>query len=1008
MRRVTSAAFIGRAEPLGALEAGLERAAAGEPGAFLVGGEAGVGKTRLVSEFGVRAEAAGARVTTGGCVELSGGVAPLLPVVEALRRVSEQIGWGEWLRLIGDARPELARLLPELGAPSTTPDRALAQSRLFELLLGVLRRLADREPVVWIVEDVHWADASTLDLLSFVVRNLRDERVLVVATFRDEETERRERLRAWLAWVSRAGRVERIDLARFGPVELRALLTGVLGVEPDRGLAERLFARSDGNAFIAEELLAATENGDAIPATLRDVFVGHLARLDPSSQQVVRAAAAIGRRVDHQLLATVAELPDDRLLPALREAVRHRLLVPEPDGRTYGFRHALMREAAGAELLPGEREQLHARIAEALAGRREPADGTAATLAGEIAHHWRAAGDAPRSLAAAVHAGSEAARAHAFADALELYEQALSAWEAVPDAQALAGTDRPGLLARAAEAAGLAGDRFRAIELADAALRELDPVAEPARAGFLYARRGWFVWNIGRGAEEALADLEEAIRLVPAEPPSHERAEALSKLVRVLALLGRNDECRRRGEEALALVRGLGAGALESELLNSLGVRAANLGREEEALALLREALDIAEEAGDPECLGLAYANLSSILGSYCRFEEAVAVSLEGAEAARRLGVELVMGLWCIANAAENLVDLGRFDEADGLTARALEYDARDTTAVVLHLGRADLTARQGRLEAAEGHLKLARELGADSYSLEFRAAEAGHGARIALQRGRSQEAGALCAEVLALTAAAEDEINAAMLLSLGLRAQADLAERARARRRPEEESGARAAADAMQETWRSLRVALGPGRTPSPEVEAHAATANAERTRLDGASDPAHWATAQAAWDELGMVHLAAYARWRRAEALLAAHGARDEAGALLAEAHAACVVMGAEPLRADVEALARRARIELPGPATPPADAEGATRAQQQSAAETLGLTARELDVLALLADGRTNRQIAEALYISVKTAGAHVSSILRKLDATTRTQAAAVALHAGLLDERGPRRE
>ena len=1008
MRRLTSRAFVGRAEQLGALAAGFERAAAGEPGALLVGGEAGVGKTRLVSEFGGRAEAAGARVTIGGCIELSGGVAPLLAVVEALRRVSEQIGWGEWLRLIGDARPELARLLPELGAPSPTPDRALAQSRLFELLLGLLRRLADREPVVWIVEDVHWADASTLDLLSFVVRNLRDERVLVVATFRDDETEHHEQLRAWLSSVSRADGVERIDLARFGPVDLSALLAGVLGAVPERELAERVFARSDGNAFIAEELLAATDNGDAIPATLRDVFVGHLARLDPSSQQLVRAAAAIGRRVDHQLLAAVAELPEDRLLPALREAVRQRLLVPEPDGRTYGFRHALMREAARGELLPGERERLHARIAEALGELGELAGGTATTVAGEIAHHWRAAGDAPRSLAAAVHAGSEAAQAHAFADALELYEQALSAWEAVPDAEALAGTDRPGLLARAAEAADLSGDRFRAIELADAALGELDPVAQPVRTGFVYARRGWFVWNSGRGAEEALANLEEAIRLVPAEPPSHEYAGALSKLVRILALLGRNDDCRRRGEEALALVRRLGARALESELLNSLGLTAAALGRREEALALLREALDVAEEAGDPECLGLAYANLSSILGSYCRFEEAVAVSLEGAEVARRLGVELVMGLWCIANAAENLVDLGRFDEADELTARALEYDARDTTAVVLHLGRADLTARQGRLEEAERHLELARELGAESYSIEFRAVEASHCARIALQRGRSKEAGALCAEVLALTAAAEDEIDAAMLLSLGLRAQADVAERARARRRAEEEASARAAAEGMQDTWRTLRDALGPGRAPSPEIEAHEATAVAERTRLDGASDHASWGAAQAAWDELGMKHHAAYARWRRAEALLAAHGAREEPGALLAEAHSACVLMGADPLRADIEALARRARIELARPATPPADAEEPTHPPQQSAAEALGLTARELDVLALLADGHTNRQIGEALYISAKTAGVHVSSILRKLDATTRTQAASVALHAGLLDERSPGRE
>ena len=1007
MRRLTSRAFIGRAEQLAALEAGLERAVAGEPGAFLVGGEAGAGKTRLVSEFGARAESAGARVTIGGCVELSGGVAPLLAVVEALRRVSEQIGWGEWLRLVGDARPELARLLPELGAPGGDADRALAQSRLFELLLGLLRRLADRKPIVWIVEDVHWADASTLDLLSFVVRNLRDERALIVVTFRDEETERSERLRAWLTWVSRAGRVERIDVPRFGPTDLRALLTGVLEAVPERALAERVFARSDGNAFIAEELLAASDDRDAIPATLRDVFVGHLARLDPASQQLVRAAAAIGRRVDHQLLATVAELPEDRLMPALREAVRHRLLVPEPDGRTYGFRHALMREAAGGELLPGEREQLHAWIAEALGERAELAGGTAATVAGEIAHHWRAAGDAPRSLAAAVRAGSEAARAHAFADALELYEQALSAWDAVPKAEALAGTDRPGLLARAAEAADLSGDRFRAIELADAALRELDPAAEPIRTGFVYARRGWFAWNSGRGAAEALANLEEAIRLIPAEPPSHEHAEPLSKLVRILALLGHNDDCRRRGEDALALVRRLGDRALESELLNSLGLSAANLGRRDEALGLLREALDVAEDAGDPECLCLAYINLSSILGSYCRFEEAVSVALEGAEVARRLGLELINGLWCIANAAENLVDLGRFDEADELTARALEYDARDTTAAVLHLQRAALTARQGRHEAAERHLARARELGAASYSLELRGSEASIAGLVALGRGAAREAAAGCAEALALAAAGDDEMSAALLLSLGLRAQADHAERARAGRHPDEEASARAAADAMQDTWRGLQAALGPGRTPSPEIEAHAATATAERTRLDGASAPADWAAAQAAWDGLNMQHHAAYARWRRAEALLAIQGTRGEARALLAEAHAACVRMGAAPLRGDVEALARRARIELPGPGTPPAPAEEPTRAEKPSAEQALGLTARELDVLALLAEGRTNRQIAEALYISVKTAGAHVSSILRKLDATTRTQAATIALHAGLLDERAPRR-
>jgi DNA-binding NarL/FixJ family response regulator len=271
----------------------------------------------------------------------------------------------------------------------------------------------------------------------------------------------------------------------------------------------------------------------------------------------------------------------------------------------------------------------------------------------------------------------------------------------------------------------------------------------------------------------------------------------------------------------------------------------------------------------------------------------------------------------------------------------------------------------------------------------------------MALQQGRPQEAGALCAEVLALTAAAEDEISTAMLLSLGLRAQADLAERARARRRAAEETSARATAEAMQATWRTMRDGLAPGRTPSPETEAHAATATAERTRLEGSSDPACWAAAQAGWDGLGMTHHAAYARWRRAEALLAVQGTREEAAALLAEAHSACVRMGAKPLRVDIEALARRARIDLAA-AAPSAAAREPTPRREQSAAEALGLTARELDVLALLADGRTNRQIAEALFISAKTAGVHVSNILRKLDATTRTQAATVALHGGLLDE------
>jgi DNA-binding CsgD family transcriptional regulator/tetratricopeptide (TPR) repeat protein len=996
MRRLTSRAFVGRAEELGTLEAGLARAANGEPGALLIGGEAGVGKTRLVKEFGARAEAAGARVVAGGCVELSGGLAPLLPVIETLRRVGEQLGWGDWLRLIGDARPELARLLPELGVASEAPDRALAQSRLFELLLGLLRRLADRAPFVWIVEDAHWADASTRDVLAFFVGNLRDERILLVTTFRDDEVERSEALRQWLSWIGRADRVERIDLRRFERQELDALLTEILGARPGRDLAERVFARSQGNAFIAEEL-AAARDGPAIPATLRDVLLARLGQVGADARQVVRVASAIGQRVDERLLASVCGMPEERLLDALREAARHRLLIPEPGARAYDFRHALMREAAAAELLPGERERLHARLAETLTARPELGRGTPATVAGEIAHHWRAAEIPARALVASVHAASEAARAHAFADALELLERALADWDAVPGAQALVGADRAALLARAAEAAGLAGRNWCGVELAEAALAELDEDAEPRRAGVLHARRGWYLFQGGHGFEQALVGLHRAIDLIPPEPPSLERVEALSKLARALVLSGRPQECRRRAEEALEPARALGARAVESELLNSLGLSAAASGWPEEGLARLREALAVAQDAGDPEGIGLAFTNLSSLLGSYCRFEEAVEVALAGADACRRLGLELTHGLFCVGNAAENLIDLGRLDEADGLLATALEHDVGETTRFQLHLLRAHLAAAQGRDEAAEPHLELARALGAVDYSLEVRGQVAYVAGLIALARGRPLEARGHCAEVMALAARAEDEMTAAILLSLGLRVEADVAVRARARRRPGEESAARAAADALEATWRDLRADLDPARTPSPEVDAHVALAAAERGRLEGAADPARWAAAQHAWDRLGMQQHAAYARWRRAEALLAARGTRVEVVALLGEAHTACVRMGARSLRAEVEALARRARIELTGPAAPAAEPA------EPSVAEALGVTARELEVLALVVDGRTNRQIADALFISVKTAGAHVSSILRKLDASTRGEAAAVALRAGLLEER-----
>jgi DNA-binding CsgD family transcriptional regulator len=362
------------------------------------------------------------------------------------------------------------------------------------------------------------------------------------------------------------------------------------------------------------------------------------------------------------------------------------------------------------------------------------------------------------------------------------------------------------------------------------------------------------------------------------------------------------------------------------------------------------------------------------------------------------LGVELSHGLFALSNAAHSLIALGRLHEAEQLTARGLGYDVRDTVALVLHMSRAEALVRMGRAAEAERDLEASREFGAMTYSLEFATVTDLIAALAALSDGREDDARSHCSRAMTAAVAAGDELHVSAAWALGLRIEADAAERARARRRPEDETKALAAADRLDAAWNALEAGLDDKRVWSPETAANLAAAAAERLRLEGRPDPAAWAAATRAWDALGMPYPAAYARLRGAEALIGAGGGRAQPAALLADAHAACLGMGAAGLRGQVEALARRARIELGAPAAEPEP--------EPSPAAAFGISEREFDVLALVAEGRTNRQIADALFISVKTAGTHVSSILRKLDVATRGEAAAVAVRAGLLSDRDRR--
>src|SRR5215204_247665 len=475
-RRVSSATFVGRSAELELLSRALDQAAQGEPAFVFVGGESGVGKTRLLRELEARACARGTRVLLGQCLELGGAQIPYAPLVAALRPLARGIGAGGG----GDgdlpeaARNALAELLPELGGTGTRADDepSARQGRMFEAMLALLERLGREGPVLLAIEDLHWADGATRDFITFLVRSAREEPLCLVVTYRSDELHRRHPLRPLLAELERSPGVDRIALERFDLDEVGQQLQGILQEPAPDALTERLYGRSQGNPLFTEELLAAAEDGDGwmLPETLRDVLLARVERRSPATQAVLRAAAVLDRPITHGLLEAVAGLSPADVMEAAREAVAHQVLVISPDGM-YGFRHALVGEAVHNDLLPGEDTALHARIATALEqGPDLLGDVSEATVAAELACHWRAAHDLSRALGASVRAGVAAKRVYAYEEAGRHFERALELWPRVPDAEERAGMDRAEVLRHAAACANARGEESRAVALIREAL----------------------------------------------------------------------------------------------------------------------------------------------------------------------------------------------------------------------------------------------------------------------------------------------------------------------------------------------------------------------------------------------------------------------------------------------------------------------------------------------------------------------------------------------------------
>ena len=543
--------------------------------------------------------------------------------------------------------------------------------------------------------------------------------------------------------------------------------------------------------------------------------------------------------------------------------------------------------------------------------------------------------------------------------------------------------DRIDLTCRAADAAGLAANRERAIALARDAVAQVDVERDPVRAGLVQQPLARFLWLGGRG-DEAAAAYRAAVATLPADPPSAERARVVAAEGQLLMLRGYVHDSIARCEEALAVARVVGARAQEGHALNTLGSCRSGLGEHAAAEACLREALGIALELRSFDDIGRAYVNLSDVIDQSGRIDEAARLALDGLEASRSLGLGTGYRAMLLGEAAHRKFRAGRWDHAAQLAGRALALHAGGLAEGSAHATVAQIATARGDSRAAWEALARARERLKTESSAMWNAPVDATAAELELSAGRAAAARDLVLRRLTRSEGQEYPFYTARLHWVGVRVEAELAEGARARfDQPGEREAQSRAADLAERI--AGQVAETRSGSSAPEVLLYEALCNAELTRAARAPEPTAWDAPIAHADALGIPAAGAYARWRQAEAALAL-GQRHAAVEPLRAAAATAADLGARPLLDEIGALARRGRIDL-GAAPDPAGADD------------LDLTAREREVLRLVAAGRTNREIGAELFISPKTASVHVSRILRKLNVRGRVEAAAFAHRRGL---------
>jgi DNA-binding CsgD family transcriptional regulator/tetratricopeptide (TPR) repeat protein len=1060
-----SARFIGRDDTFARLAAGLDEAAHGHTRTILFEGTAGVGVTRLLDEAIGRMAALREPMTVLRAAAWPARAdEPYGPIVRAIGPTLRALP-GEVLGdLLGPATSEVVRLLPDLvprleaagvatgGGGPTAPERR--QARTLEGILGLLGRLGEQHPVALVLEDLHLADAATRALVAFLARISREQRLAIIGSHQPDVVAGGEPWTADLHAILTGPRPpERLTLPPLDRDELAALIEGIEGERASASLLLLVSERSGGLPLVAEELLAARRElpSASLTGSFDELVTARLAVRSQECRRVLRLISLAERPLTSTQLAAAAaafEMDTSRSAPrsvtgprtgdgvldadlwaGRAEALANGFIVETGDDAV-AFRHASIGKAVARDLLPIARTRHHAALASSLDGPPSA-----------IASHWLAAYEPAAARLAAIEAAAFAGARHAAADELAALELALSLPERPAPGGARrraapAASDRVDLQVRASEAAFAVGRISRATAYLESAIGGLDARRDRVRLGLLHERLAHIRRAAGDPAGAMLA-ARRAVELVPREP-SPERATVLAALAQLKMLDGIFSDAQRLARDAIKVARACDpvARAQEVHATTTLAVALAWGSDPSASIELLREAERAARELDDPDALFRIRANLTTVLDLVSRRAEAVEVAYEGIEDARRAGLEAVYGNFLAGNVADTLFLLGRWPEARALSERAMSWLPVGVVylASVLQLAIVEIETDAG--EAAS------RLLG--QTILEFDAVRepqlAGPyylaAASFALWRGDIADASRSVDRGWASVRATEEWLLVARMASMVAQVDAAAAVEARQQRQLAPLASARERTTAVVETAASLvRAAGAPPSAGSRRVaEALLATAYAFQRRLEGDDDAAVWRRVAKGWADLDAPYDVALARWRQAEAMLASgvgRSGRVHAQAPLLEAVELGLRLGAKPLLRELRELAGRARITLP----PEVDAllDGGARARsavptgEDAAAaatytngrsalvraiagdtrnparrpDTFGLSGREREVLLLVAQGRTNREIGERLFISQKTVGVHVGNILSKLEVSGRVEAAAVAIRLGLTE-------